>query len=191
MLPDVGSSRCRPGSELARGLGRLDHRLRDAVLDRAGRVLALELAVDLDGRLGRDPRQLDERRVADEVEERRDDRQRARRRRATGHRRQQDHRLAGCDRGLEPVERADVLAAEIDVDERRDLAVAEDLRAERRVARDEVLEHGADRVAVGLDLTLAADLGAQRRGDPDGRHACTGRCHAGPRCRTRRSRCTR
>ena len=34
-------------SQLARRFGRLDHRLRHAVLDRAGRVLALELRVDL------------------------------------------------------------------------------------------------------------------------------------------------
>ena len=44
------------------------------------------------------------------------------------------------------------------------------------MARDEILEHGADGVAVGLDLALAADLRPQRRWDPDGGHACTGRC---------------
>ena len=45
---------------------------------------------------------------------------------------------------------------------------------ERRIALDEILEHGADRVAVGLDLALAADLGAQRRWNANGGHACTG-----------------
>ena len=53
--------------QLARRLGGVDHRLRDAVLDRAGRVLALELRVDPDARLRREPRQLDERGVADEL----------------------------------------------------------------------------------------------------------------------------
>ena len=57
-----------PGRELARGLGGLDHRLRDAVFDRAGRVLALELREQAHGRLRRQPRKLDERRRADEVE---------------------------------------------------------------------------------------------------------------------------
>ena len=86
----------------------------------------------------------------------------------------QDHRLARSDLGVEAVERAYVLAAEVDVDERRDLAVAEDLRAERRIPLDEVLEHCADRGTLGLDLALAADLGAQSGWDADGRHACTG-----------------
>ena len=38
------------------------------------------------------------------------------------------------------------------------------------IALDEILEHGAHRVAVGLDLALAADLGAQRRRNADGGH---------------------
>ena len=38
----------------------------------------------------------------------------------------------------------------------------------------EVVEHGAHGVAVDLDLACAADLVAERRGDADGRHACTG-----------------
>ena len=41
------------------------------------------------------------------------------------------------------------------------------------MALDEVLEHRAHGVAVGLDLALAADLGAQRRRDPHDGHACT------------------
>src|SRR5207302_3845545 len=57
-----------PRLELTGGLGRLDHRLRDPVLDRPRGVLALELCVEADsGR--REPGQLDEWRVADEVEE--------------------------------------------------------------------------------------------------------------------------
>ena len=49
-------------------VGAVEHRLRDAVLDRAGRVLALELRVDAHRRLRREVAQLDERRVADQVE---------------------------------------------------------------------------------------------------------------------------
>ena len=52
VLPDVGSSSSRPGSSSPAGLRRLDHRERDAVLDRAGRVLALELRVERARRRG-------------------------------------------------------------------------------------------------------------------------------------------
>jgi hypothetical protein len=50
-------------------LGVLDHVLGDAVLDRAGRVAALELRPEADLRLGRQARQLDQRRVADRFED--------------------------------------------------------------------------------------------------------------------------
>src|SRR6185437_9744554 len=53
------------GLELARRLGRLDHREGHAVLDRAGRVLLLELREDAHVRVRRHPRQLDQRRIAD------------------------------------------------------------------------------------------------------------------------------
>ena len=53
------------------------------------------------------------------------------------------------------------------------LAVLEDLRRERGMAVDEVVEHLADRVALGLDLARAADLVAQRGRDPDDAHAFT------------------
>ena len=56
------------GLELAGRLGRFDHRLRDAVFDRAGGILCLELREDAD-RPGREARELDERSVADEVED--------------------------------------------------------------------------------------------------------------------------
>ena len=134
VFPLVGSSRRASGLELARRLGSLDHRLRDAVLDRARRVLALELRVQPDGRLGREPGELDERRRADQVEER--GRERAghgvRRVRSgtAGHRRQEDHGLAVVDRRIEAVEGADVLAAEVHVHERRELAVRVELTGE-------------------------------------------------------------
>ena len=69
VLPEVGSRIVWPGSIAPRCLGVLDHRLGDAVLDRAGRVVALELGPDAHAGLGREARQLDERRVADRLED--------------------------------------------------------------------------------------------------------------------------
>ena len=57
------------GLELAVGLRRLDHRARRPVLERAGRVRALELEKEPAG-TAIDAGDLDERRVADEVEDR-------------------------------------------------------------------------------------------------------------------------
>ena len=51
MLPDVGSTMMLPGLQDAALLGVFDHREGDAVLDRAARVLALELDPDLDARV--------------------------------------------------------------------------------------------------------------------------------------------
>ena len=70
---DAGVARGRLEDRLPRldrplGLGGLDHRLRDPVLDRAGRVAALELGEDPHARLRREPRQLDQRRVADRLD---------------------------------------------------------------------------------------------------------------------------
>src|SRR6188472_2680699 len=75
---------------------------------------------------------------------------------------------------VEPVHGADVLAAEVDVHERCDPSVRQDLVAERGMTLDEDLEHVAHGLAAGLDLSRAADLAAQRRGNPDDGHdACT------------------
>ena len=69
MLPEVGSRIVWPGAIAPSRLGGVDHRLRDPVLDRAGRVAALELGEDAHARLRREPRQLDQRRVADRLED--------------------------------------------------------------------------------------------------------------------------
>src|SRR4051812_37756265 len=55
--------------EVPRRFGCLDHALRDAVLQRAGRVLALQLGPDVDARLGAEAREPDERRVSDRIED--------------------------------------------------------------------------------------------------------------------------
>src|SRR5581483_354811 len=96
---------------------------------------------------------------------------------ATGHRREQDHGRAFADRGLELVERADVLAVDVDV------RVLE-LPLEAGEAGGEIVQELADRRAAGRHLALAADGGAQGRWDPDLGHAralrCSGRAPAAP-----------
>ena len=56
VLPEVGSMIVSPGLIAPRALGVLDQRQGGAVLDRAGRVVALELGQDPDVRVGRDAR---------------------------------------------------------------------------------------------------------------------------------------
>src|SRR5215210_8283520 len=92
---------------------------------------------------------------------------------STGHCREEDQRPA-VHHGLEAVQRAHVLAAHVDVDERGEVAGLEEVAAERRVPLGEILEDPADVVAARLDLPLAADLGAECRGNPDEGHARTG-----------------
>src|SRR2546430_17358617 len=70
-------------------------------------------------------------------------------RRTTGHGRKQDDRLAFPYRCVEPVERAHVLALDVDVHEGRDLAVVlEELLAETVVPLGEVLQHRAHGLAL-------------------------------------------
>ena len=70
---DAGVARRRledrlAGQQPAVLLGGLDHRLGDPVLDRAERVLHLELGEDAHVRVGREVGDVDDRRVADQVE---------------------------------------------------------------------------------------------------------------------------
>ena len=79
---DAGIARGRlhdrvPGRDQPALLGVVDQRLRGAVLDRAGRVVALELDDDPHTRIRRDVRQLDHRRVANGAEHVGSDRHRA------------------------------------------------------------------------------------------------------------------
>jgi hypothetical protein len=69
VLPDVGSRIVCPGRMSPRSSASSMSERRHAVLDRAGRVRRLELGPDPDGRLGRQPLELDERRVADGLHE--------------------------------------------------------------------------------------------------------------------------
>ena len=89
---------------------------------------------------------------------------------ATGHRRQENHRRAGRHFGLEPVERAHVLALDVDVDERRDVTILDELRAQSRKTSQQVLEQITNVVALGCDLALAVRVDAERRWDPDDAH---------------------
>ena len=65
VFPAVASIIVPPGSQFPIALGRFDHRERDTILDRAGRILVLELHEKL-ARPGVHARDFDERRVADE-----------------------------------------------------------------------------------------------------------------------------
>ena len=68
-VPGGGLEDRLPGTDQALLLGTLDHRPCHAVLDRAGRVVALELRVDPDAGLGGHALQLDERRVPDRLDD--------------------------------------------------------------------------------------------------------------------------
>ena len=92
---------------------------------------------------------------------------------ATGHRRQQDDRRGVADGCFEALARTHVLALDVDVDERRDLAVLEHLSSEAGETLGEVVEQVADGVTGRLDLARSAGRGAQSGGDADDRHQCT------------------
>src|SRR5213076_377762 len=81
----------------------------------------------------------------------------------TSHRWQQDHGRSRTHLRLEPVAGADVLPLDIDVDEGRDVLVLHQLTAECREPRHQVVQYLAYRLAIRLDLPLAADVPAQRR----------------------------
>ena len=68
VLPLDGSRMVWPGLQATALLGVLDHRLGDAVLDRAERVLAFELGDDAHVGIRRQPADVDHRSVADHVE---------------------------------------------------------------------------------------------------------------------------
>ncbi len=65
VLPLEGSRMRRPGQSSPAAAGGVEHRAGHAVLDGARRVEPLELREQAHARRGREPRQLDERRVAD------------------------------------------------------------------------------------------------------------------------------
>ena len=69
VLPDVGSRMIESSWSRPRRFEVLDQVLRDAILDRARRVEHLELREDADVRVRAHPRDLDERRVPDRVED--------------------------------------------------------------------------------------------------------------------------
>src|SRR5215217_204955 len=88
-----------------------------------------------------------------------------------GHGRQDDQRVGGSDRSREAVEHADVLVVEVDVDVAVQAAVvAEELLARLRMRLGERVEDGADAIAVGAHLALAAGRRAQDGWDLDRRH---------------------
>src|SRR5205085_8206370 len=85
----------------------------------------------------------------------------------TGHRREENHRGAFTHGRLEADARAHVLAVDVDVHERVQLAVAVDARAECRYAGSQVLEELSHRRAGGFDLARAARLVTKHRRNSD------------------------
>ena len=71
VLPEVGSRIIDSGVSRPARLERVDQIERDSVLDGARRVEALELDVQMNARVRAEARDLDERRVADRVDQRR------------------------------------------------------------------------------------------------------------------------
>ena len=199
VLPDVGSRMIESGPSSPRALEVLDEVLRDAVLDRPGGVQHLQLREDADVRVRAHPRDLDERRVPDRLED------------VAVAAAVRDHRLVrvgvrvpgscGCScslrgaaRGRPSVSRrpspagagprrpprpacralevADVLAVDVDVDEPVELAVVgQQLAAQRRVPLDERVDDRPDRAAVELQRLGAADVRPQHGRDEDRAHA--------------------
>src|SRR3954449_5525012 len=88
----------------------------------------------------------------------------------TGHRREENHGRALAHRRVQAVARAHVLAVHVDVDERTDLTLAVDARAERRDARRQVLEELPHRGPRRPDLARAARLRAEDRRDSHDAH---------------------
>ena len=86
---------------------------------------------------------------------------------ATGHGRQEDHGRALVDGGLEAALGAHVLAFDVDVHERREAVVLEQLVAQRGKASEQVVEQLADGAAAGLDLARALRLATEGGWDPD------------------------
>src|SRR5712691_10542253 len=86
-----------------------------------------------------------------------------RRRLATGHRREENHGRAILHQRLEAVERAHVLALDVDVHERRDLVVLDELRAQPWEALDQVVQQLTHGRAGRGHLALAARLRTERR----------------------------
>ena len=146
VLPLVGSSTMRSGVSSPDCFGRVDHELRDAVLDGAGRVLSFELGVEPHARLRAEPGQLDERRVADGVDEGGVEHRCALSTSlAAGERRQDRDDVAVLELRIERVQVADVFVVQVDVDEAMQAAVRiADLRLEARVLGLEVVEQLAD-----------------------------------------------
>ena len=97
---------------------------------------------------------------------------------------------------VEVVEEADVVVADVDVDEAAQLAgLVEDPAPDAGVVRVEVVEHLGEGAALGAHLGLTAGVGAQDGRDPDAdAHGAprsgSGLAHAVRRCRWRRRRRT-
>lgn len=84
--------------------------------------------------------------------------------------REQQHRRAVGELGIEPGEQADVLSVDEDVEEGRDAVAREDAILEARVLGDERVERPADGGCVDRDRAVPGGLGTEHRRDSDLRH---------------------
>src|SRR5689334_17777396 len=84
--------------------------------------------------------------------------------------------LAALELGLQAFEEANVLLADVDVDEAAHALLVEEAVLDARVVLLEIVDQGGDGGAGRLDLVVAAGEGAEGRGDTDGAggfHGCS------------------
>src|SRR5207247_9712618 len=87
------------------------------------------------------------------------------------HGRQENHRRAGAYLRVDAFACPHVLAFDVDVDERGDVVVLDELTSQRGEASHQIVEELAHRVALGGHFARAADLLAQGRWDADAARA--------------------
>ena len=153
------------GTQGAVLLGLLDHPQRRPVLDGAGRVAVLELGPEAYVGAGRQPRQPDQRRAADRVQQAV----------VAGHALsapagdggEHDDLVAVAERGLEAADEADVLVVDVDVDEAAQVAVLDEATLDAGVVALEVVDQRGERRPAAVDGLGAVGVGAQDGGDTD------------------------
>ena len=174
----------------------LDHREGDPVLDRSPGVLSLELDQDPDVRVRAEGGDVDQRRVADQVEHRAEDRHQGcvgrRTDRSPGHGREDGDLVGGGEGGVEAREVPHVVVVDVDVHELVQGAVGvDDLAGQARELGGQGGQRLPHRVAVGGDGLGSSGVRAEhcRQMHGDGHGSSLGfrrrvRSHHGAACGT-------